>query len=240
MKQDTTRQSFITPLFAVYRFLSATKLKLKISVNIRINSAAIIALTRHTSSYVPQLFQKYPKMDHKKMLLENYILLRILLNTIESKKLYHCKRLHTLILVEGVQSVRSCTRAGKILEKFRLTNVRQPRFKRSCSIEKNIIALSKWLFRKVATGVLYLTCLFPDRKPCDLVVVKTYRTKFNLREEGKHWVKALNPTVYSIGPKNPTWLKGSWWSKGWTRLKAVLNIRRVRLFPQQWPTVGLG
>lgn len=72
-----------------------------------------------------------------------------------TKKLYLCKiRLHTLILVEGVQSVRSCTRAGKILEKFRLTNVRQPRFKRSCSIGKYIIAFSKWLFWKLKTGAV--------------------------------------------------------------------------------------
>lgn len=132
-------------------------------------------------------------MDHNKMLLENYILLQILLNTIESKKLYHCKRrLHTLILVEGVQSVRSCTRAGKILEKFRLTNVRQPRFKRSCSIEKNIITLSKWLFRKVATGAV-LNVLIPRQKTLRLSGRQNLSNKVQFKGGRQTLGKSIKP-----------------------------------------------
>lgn len=122
------------------------------SVNICIIYVAIIVLIRHVSFYVPQLFQEYPKENAAGKL-------QLTADTFQydrlTKKLYLCKiRLHTLILVEGVQSVRSCTRAGKILEKFRLTNVRQPRFNRSCSIGKYIIAFSKWLFWKLKTGTV--------------------------------------------------------------------------------------
>ena len=60
-----------------------------------------------------------------------------------------------------------------------------------------------------------------------------------LRSCNQNWkVSGSNPTWCSTRLKDPTMLQGPWWHMGWVYKNTIINIRWVKLPPQNWPKVG--